>query len=374
MPFNGDFIKRHAEAVSLQNEVCVIHVVRDVNGVVTKDVKFEKSARDGLVEIIIYYYTPSYKISIVDKFLSEIKYRNLYKKAINDYLESTGKPDLVHVHIGMKAGVIALWLKKKMSIPYIISEHWSGFLPESNEKFRDQPVYLRSLWIKVISGSAAISAVSMHLAKAIKKQFGKKEVEVIPNVVDTSVFYPVTSNTNDIRFIHISGLEELKNPHEIIQAFAIVLNKYPEAVLDIFGPENKQLENIVIEKQLEKSIHFYREIPQPELAEYVRKSIALILFSRYETFGCVIIEANACGVPVIVSNIPVFHETVTEGVNGIFVKTFDPIDLAEKMIEMIKTRTAFDSATIVNTISKYRYEMVANQFSELYDNVLSKKN
>lgn len=373
MPFNGDFIKRHAEAVSLLSEVSVIHVVRDTKGVVTKDVKFEESVRDGLIEIIIYYYTPSYKNSIVDKFFSEIKYRNLFKKAINDYLESTGKPDLVHVHIGMKAGVIALWLKKKMSIPYIISEHWSGFLPESNEKFRDQPDYFRSLWKKVISGSAALNAVSMHLAEAIKKHFGKKEVVVIPNVVDTSIFYPATSNTNEIRFIHISGLEELKNPREIIQAFAIVLNKYPEAVLDIFGPENKQLEYIVIENQLEKNIFFHKEIPQPELAEYVRKSIALILFSRYETFGCVIIEANACGVPVIVSNIPVFHETVTEGVNGIFVKTFDPIDLADKMIEMIKTRTAFDSTTIVNTVSRYRYVMVANQFSELYDNVLSKK-
>lgn len=373
MPFNGDFIKRHAEAVSLLSEVSVIHVIRDTKGVVTKDVKFEESVRDGLIEIIIYYYTPSYKNSIVDKFFSEIKYRNLFKKAINDYLESTGKPDLVHVHIGMKAGVIALWLKKKMSIPYIISEHWSGFLPESNEKFRDQPDYFRSLWKKVISGSAALNAVSMHLAEAIKKHFGKKEVVVIPNVVDTSIFYPATSNTNEIRFIHISGLEELKNPREIIQAFAIVLNKYPEAVLDIFGPENKQLEYIVIENQLEKNIFFHKEIPQPELAEYVRKSIALILFSRYETFGCVIIEANACGVPVIVSNIPVFHETVTEGVNGIFVKTFDPIDLADKMIEMIKTRTAFDSTTIVNTVSRYRYVMVANQFSELYDNVLSKK-
>jgi glycosyltransferase involved in cell wall biosynthesis len=373
MPFNGDFIKRHAEAVSLYEDIRVIHIVRDVKGVITNDVLMEEAEKNGLAEKIIYYYTPSFRISILDKFWSELKYRKLYKQAVTDHLEQSGLPDLAHVHVGIKAGSIALWLKKKKTVPYVISEHWSGFLPEANEKLSDQPFYLRSLWKKVVAGATSISAVSAYLANAIRQQFGLKQVRVIPNVVDNSIFYPAAARSDDIRFIHISGLEELKNPKMIIEAFAILKKTYPSAVLDIFGPGEKRLNDPAFEMQAEKGIHFHSEIPQPQLAEFVRRSLALILYSSYETFGCVIIEANACGIPVIVSDIPVFHETVTEGVNGVFTKTNDPLALAERMIEVIKTRSSFNSNAIAATSSKYSYEKVGKQFSDWYHEILSKK-
>ncbi len=373
MPFNGDFIKRHAEAVSLYDDIRVIHIVRDVKGIITKDVLTEESGKNGLNEKIIYYYTPSFRFSLFDKYWSELKYRKLYKQAIADYMEMSGAPDLSHVHVGIKAGTIALWLKKKKKVSYVISEHWSGFLPEADEKINDQPFYLRALWKKVIAEASATSAVSAHLANAMRQQFGLKQVRVIPNVVDTSVFHPAAILSNDIRFIHISGLEELKNPKTIIEAFSIVIRTYPSAILDIFGPGEKRLKDLAAERQAEKNIHFHSEIPQPQLAEFVRRSLALILYSNYETFGCVIIEANACGIPVLVSDIPVFHETVTEGINGIFVKPNDPGALAERMIEMVKTRSSFNSNAIASTSSKYSYENVGKQFSDWYNEILSKK-
>jgi glycosyltransferase involved in cell wall biosynthesis len=373
MPFNGDFIKRHAEAASLYNDICVIHIIRDIKGIITKNVFKEESEKNGLAEKIIYYYTPSFRISLFDKYWSELKYRKLYKQAIADQMKRTGAPELAHVHVAMKAGTIALWLKKKKAIPYVISEHWSGFLPEADEKISDQPFYLRSLWEKTIAGAGAISAVSAELANAIQQQFGLKKISIIPNVVDTSIFYPAASLSNDIRFIHISGLEELKNPRTIIEAFAMVKKTYASAMLDIIGPGENRLKDLAAELQAEKNIHFHNEMAQKELAEFVRRSLALILYSNYETFGCVIIEANACGIPVVLSDIPVFHETVTEGLNGIFVKPNDTTALAERMMEMIKTRSSFNSNAIVSSSSKYSYEKVGKQFSDWYDEILAKK-
>ncbi len=372
MPFNGDFIKRHAEAASLYDDIHVIHIVRDAKGLITKDVLVEESKMNGLAEKIIYYYTPSFRVSLLDKYWSELKYRRLYKQAVVDYIQKSGLPDLAHVHVGMKAGTIALWLKKKKMVPYVISEHWSGFLPEADEKISDQPFYLQVVWKKVIAGASALSAVSGYLAGAIQKQFVVKQLIVIPNVVDTSVFYPSANVSNDLRFIHISGLQELKNPITIIEAFAIVKRTYSSAVMNIFGPDNRRLKEIAAESQIEKDIHFHSEIPQQQLAEFIRQSLALVLYSSYETFGCVIIEANACGIPVVVSDIPVFHETVTEGINGIFAKPNDPAALAERMIEMIKNRTSFNSNAIVSVSSKYSYEKVGKQFSDWYNEISSK--
>lgn len=67
----------------------------------------------------------------------------------------------------------------------------------------------------------------------------------------------------------------------------------------------------------------YEEMSQESLVKFLQPATALILVSSYETFGCVLIEANACGVPVIVSDIPVFHETVKQEVNGVFTKLND---------------------------------------------------
>src|SRR5258706_6567572 len=155
MPFNGDFIKRHAEAVSLYDDVRVIHIVRDTKGIITKDVLTEESGKEGLDEKIIYYYTPSFRISLFDKYWSALKYRKLYKQAVVSYIKRSGLPDLAHVHIALKAGTIALWLKKNKAVPYVISEHWSGFLPEADEKISDHPFYLRSLWKKIMAGARA---------------------------------------------------------------------------------------------------------------------------------------------------------------------------------------------------------------------------
>lgn len=373
MPFNGDFIKRHAEAVSMYDDVQVIYVVRDLNGNVTKDVFIEESVKGGLTEKLIYYYIPPTRLSIINKYLSEKKYRRYFKDAVADYIEKSGIPSLVHVHVGMKTGTIARWIKKKYSVPYIISEHWSGFLQEANENINQQPYYIRLLWKKVIAGASGFSAVSNYLAGAIEKYFPAHQIKVIPNVVNTSIFYPHLTNQTAPQFIHISGLSELKNPTAILKAFTIVKKKYPYAILQVVGPVYKPLKELAIELQLENNIKFYEEMPQQQLSGLIGQSLSLILYSSYETFGCVIIEANACGIPVIVSDIPVFHETVEEGFNGIFVKRNDPEALAERMITMIKNRSLFNSDAIAKkTALLYNYETVGKKFSDWYVEILSK--
>jgi glycosyltransferase involved in cell wall biosynthesis len=190
--------------------------------------------------------------------------------------------------------------------------------------------------------------------------------------VDTSIFYPAISNHSVIRFIHISSLVKFKNVKAIIQAFAILHKEYPSAILDVFGSEGKELKTIVADLQLEKNIHFHSEVPQQVLADYIRQSIALILYSSYETFGCVIIEANACGIPVIVSDIPVFHETVAEGLNGTFVPANNPEALARRMADVINNHVSFSKQAIEASSLKYNYKNVGKQFSNWYNEILSK--
>lgn len=370
-PFNGDFIKRHAEAVSLYDDVHVIYVARDEKGMVTTGVKTETFTKGRLTETIIYYHLKPGFIRAWDKWRSSIRYWQLLKQAIFDYLKINGKPGIVHVQVGMKAGMMARWLYRKMNIPYVVSEHWSGFLPEASESVNDLPAYYRTMWKRILQQANGCSVVSNHLAKGIKSIFGIT-CRVIANVVNTGIFYPAPSASGKWKFIHISGLDDLKNPRQILEAFDIARQTHPAVTLEIFGSQREDIVQYAGSLKLKEQVSFHDEVPQSVLARELNDAAGLILYSSYETFGCVIIEANACGVPVVVSDIPVFHETVTEGENGYFAPPAHPPALASRMLDLIEHKSSFDRNKIAaETAAKYGYDVIGKQISDWYEEVLT---
>lgn len=371
-PFNGDFIKRHAEATSLFENITVIHVVRDVSGVLTKDYLIEDFNSENLREIIGYYYSPANSLRVYDQIVSLRKYRKISGKIINEYFKTNGLPDLVHVHVGMNAGLIAQAIKRKNNIPYVISEHWTGFLSEATDNFNGLSFIQRYLWERVLKNATSISMVSEYLRIAMQKKFPYLEGEIIKNVVNTEIFYPAVSDIEGLNFIHISTLNEFKRPEKIIQAFQKVLSVFPTATLEIFGPKNLRLVTLVDTLNLNQSVFLYREVPQKTLAHHIRKSVALVLYSSYETFGCVIIEANACGVPVVVSDIPVFHENVAEGRNGHFADKESVESLAASMLLVVRERSNLPNKELAEfTEANYGYTTIGAKISQWYRNVIA---
>lgn len=371
-PLAGDFLKRHAEAVSLYAEVHVIHVVRDIEGVITKNILVEENTAPNLRETIVYYGGVFSKWGLYDKFLSEKKYRQLFRE---ESLKSIAlkPPALVHVHIGMKAGTTAVWLKNKFQIPYIVSEQWTGILREASDNFDDRPLYWRLAWQKIVKYADGLTAVSAYLAAEIKHRFKVSDCEVIPNVVDTSIFYRKEHiKSNEQHFVHISTLVDFKNPFLILEAFAIVAKEFPAVKLSIVGPNRDDIIQWIREHNCEENIFLLSEMPQQQLVDYIRGSAALILYSKYETFGCVLIEATACGIPVIASDVPVIRETIHEGENGFFAEKNNSAALAETVKKFIRKGNVLNAEQIAaDTKRKYSYEAVGAKFYSFYKRVLN---
>lgn len=219
-----------------------------------------------------------------------------------------------------------------------------------------------------MNAASGLSTVSRSLGEAISLLKKNIHFTIIPNVVDETVFYPVLQKKETVKkFIHISGLDYQKNPQHMLQAFAIVKKTNPGFTVAVFGPPKKELQTLVVLLGLEKQVQFFDEVPQPQLAGFVRQSHALVLYSRYETFGCVLIEANACGIPVIVSDLPVFHEIVQEEVNGYFVPGENPGALAKKIITFMEKQDPVDGMAIARTATeKYNYAEVGRLLNEFY--------
>ncbi|MBO9660269.1 MAG: glycosyltransferase, partial [Chitinophagaceae bacterium] len=291
----GDFIQRHARAVSRFLDIDLFYIVRDAEGKITRSVKHDVIREGRLTQHIIYYYSSKLPVGTADRLFSYLKYQRLFKSHIKQYISEYGLPSLVHVHVGMKAGMIAEWIRRTCKIPYLISEHWSGFLPESTERFEQLPSYLRQTWEKILVNAAGVSTVSAYLKQQMQRSRPQiVEPVVIPNVVDTDLFHLTEKKSDAVpHFVHVSDLGDHKNPTAIIEAFSILQQKNIAFKLDVFGRHSEKVQMLVDKHGLNDIISFYGEIPQPSLAGYVRKADALILFSQYETFGCVAIEAEA---------------------------------------------------------------------------------
>ncbi len=373
-PLNGDFIQRHARAVSLYHDVTVLFVMRDKSGAVTNDVLTEQATAENLTEQCIYYHVGN-ATGFFSKIISQLRYRQLFKKAIRRYILQNGTPDLVHVHVTLKAGALALWTKKKYGVPFVITEHWTGFLPEAEDYFKKGSAFFQWLCRRVWKRAASISAVSGYLHGHLKKLLPAKDMRIIPNVVDTAVFQPqlFQNPMPHVRFIHVSGLGYQKNAKAIINAFAHIKEKGISFQLHIIAPQQSWLRQLVENLNLSDAVFFNAEMPQAQLAEQMQKADALILYSRYETFGCVVAEAAACGLPAIVSAIAPMHELIKDGVNGVFAESENAAALAEKISWFINNRDRFNAAEIARKAqARFNYKTVGLQFGNWYDAVLKK--
>jgi glycosyltransferase involved in cell wall biosynthesis len=365
--FNGDFIERHAKAVApFVNSLTVIAAVKDDKlslGSSEVECKVE-----GNITTYIIYYGRSRWGETIEKLFSGFMYMSLQRQLFKKILAEKGKPDIVHVHIAMKAGLFARELKRKYNIPYIVTEQWTGYFKIARPNIFSMDFLFRRFTKSILQNAALLLPVSDYLGKAINADITAVKYITIPNVVDTSVFFPVNHPENEIlQLVHISVLGYQKNAEAMIEALSIYKSRKEKFLLQIFGPPPTHIVELVKEKNLEKEIIFRGEVTQPELAPALQAADALVLYSRYETFGCVLIEANACGVPVIVSKFPVFDEFIMEGVNGVFAEGDNPEALATALENFYHHRNDFNKEKIAaDTKERFCYGTVGKIIAEVY--------
>jgi glycosyltransferase involved in cell wall biosynthesis len=370
-PLAGDFIKRHAEALSLYKGVHVIHVekIPDNKKDPSKIIEETDAVYPNLSYVIKYYSV--IQIEGLERIFSFFYSLWLYHSLIKMYIQKNGKPEFLHLHIAERCGWVALYYKWFYHIPYIITEQHTIYLPQA-AKYEKSVGLLNSLAVKLIYKKASfITPVSETLANALKQKFGIKKTKVIYNVVNTSIFYPVEkSGENAVpAFIHISTLTPQKNPEQMLEAFALLKHEHKtNFILHIVGPQHKHLTDLIEQLRIHNNIVWHRETSQPNLAALMHSADAFVLYSRYETFGCVNIEAIACGLPVIVSDIPVFREYLKEGPTAWFAKGESPADLAAALHSFINSTKVLPEV-VSRYAAQFDYETIGGQIEKIYNEV-----
>lgn len=357
--FDGDFIQRHARAAAIKNDIHVIFV-KPVYA--EREVEEEWNYVTGLTEQLIYFRRHT---GLFGKWKQFSTWQHLFRNAVKNYISKNGLPDCVHVHIPWKAGLIGIWIKKKYHLPYIISEHWGIY----DEKVGN--LAFRKMLNKIYDESGALVTVSRYLASAIEKTMNKKTDAVLPNVVDTSLFHVSSEKYSKFTFIHVSNMAPVKNVAGILEAFRLLTGSTSGSDIQLIMIGNRNNEYVKMADAmglLNISVFFRGEIPYVEVAEEMKRSHCLVLFSNSETFSCVTAEALCSGISVIVPNTGALPELVNEN-NGILIIPGDIKQLRDAM-ETVLSGDKKGTQDFSGLASKqYGYQAVSEAFASLYSAV-----
>ncbi len=177
--------------------------------------------------------------------------------------------------------------------------------------------------------------------KYVENGIPEEKCTVIYNGVDLDKFKPEKRDTNSEELIitSIGRLEKWKGQEILVKAAPIVIQKFPDVKFWIIGdgPETKNLESMVEKLQLTHQFKFWGKIEN--VLTYLQQTKIFVHNSiEAEPFGRVIIEAMACGLPVISTDLGGPKEIIKDGENGFLLSPNNPEILAEKIEFLIKNK------------------------------------
>lgn len=358
-PTNGNFVQRHAEAVSLLHDVEILHAIGDSKQ--NQTYLFDDQIINGIRTLLVYYQNSKNPLL---NFSRRIK---AYKKGFS----KMQTPDLVHGNILYKSMLFAVYLKKKFKIPFVISEHWSGFLEINKKNLSVAELFFAKL---IARNAEFILPVSCYLENDLKKIVVSQKMKVIGNVVDTKIFHLKKKQNKEFTFLHISNLIPLKNPDKIVAAAIRLRKEFSNFHLQIGGDGDvNSLKKRIYQNDAQTFISTFPMLTLKGVAMKMQQSDCFILFSNYENFPCVLLESLSTGTPVITTKVGGIPEVIN-ATNGLLISNSEA-ELYEAMKNVLLGKENFDIPEKLHQYIDQHFSMekIAYKFDEIYQQVLHKK-
>jgi teichuronic acid biosynthesis glycosyltransferase TuaC len=279
--------------------------------------------------------------------------------------------DVIHAHFIYPDGVVGARLARRYGVPLVITEHafWQPWL--------DQYPLVRKQAVAAAHASAFHIAVSQSVRQNIAQFTGESDrLRVIPVGVDMEVFTPLPAGQQpeSDSILYVGRIHETKGVDVLLNAMRLLVERRPTVRLSLIGgsfypqwrEQEERLKRLAEEINLIQHVRFLGVQPSDQVAEAMRRSTLLVLPSRRETLGAVLIEALACGTPVVATRCGGPEDVVTESV-GRLVPKEDPSSLAEAMEEVLDQRQRYDRQMLRKYVADhFSWNRVAEQTIELY--------
>lgn len=293
----------------------------------------------------------------------------------------TEKLDLLHVHYAVPHAVSAALGKDMVNskIGVITTLHGTDVTILGHDPG------LRNTVRYGIDKSTITTAVSESLRlETLELIEPKKDIVTIYNFIDENKYIPVDPGTLKSDFgikldekviIHISNFREVKRIPDIIESFRGVLKEIDAKLLLVGdGPEKVEMEALVIELGIQDQVIFTGK--RDDLPELLAISDIMFHLSEKEAFGLVLLEALACGLPSVATDVGGIPEVIEDGVNGFLVSLGDTDAATQKALLLLKDDriyATFSENGMATAANKFHSSTIVDQYEKLYYEVAGNK-
>jgi N-acetyl-alpha-D-glucosaminyl L-malate synthase BshA len=287
--------------------------------------------------------------------------------------------DLLHVHYAIPHSISAILaresLKPSRRLPVITTLHGTDItLVGADRSYLPITKY-------GLTQSDGVTAISNYLKQATIETFGFDKIEVIPNFICGEDYLrravphlcKELSPNDEPLLVHVSNFRPVKRPVDCVEILSHVLKCGIKARLVMVGDgsERSLCQHRARCLGIEKFCSFVGK--QPNIADYLSASDVLLLPSEQESFGLAALEAMACEVPVIATNVGGIPEVVTDNETGFLSAVGDVEKMSEDAARLLNDedmRHEFGSRARESALSRYRTDLVIPKYIEFYEKVL----
>lgn len=299
-----------------------------------------------------------------------------FVRRLADRLHREQPFDLIHAHFLYVDGVLAARLGRRYGIPVVTTEHsiWGPTL--------DRFPAIRRQVMGALPHIRLVTAVSEAVRASLRASVGDRvPIWILPNVVDEKAFTAPRADEpwDPEQLLFVGQIRRVKGLDVLVRALARLRQRRPGVRLKVIGAtfypaqeaDWREVQELVRQLNLQSHIDFAGEASPREVAAAMRGSAVLVLPSRREALGAVILEALASGTPVVATRCGGPEEVVTPDV-GRLVPSDDPDALAAALDEVLTLRPSFDRARLrAYVTARYGGDAVAARMREVYSEVLS---
>jgi glycosyltransferase involved in cell wall biosynthesis len=367
----GNYVERHITAIAQQVSVVVLYVHSDAN-LQRGEYQLKESIENNYPVIRVFFKKHKRNLPILSNIIRFFRFTKAQWKGYTHVVKGFGKPHITHVHHLTRTTLLALFLKYVYQIPFLITEHWSGFLSE-RKAYKGWIKILLARW--AVKKASCITCVSTAIKIGMQQMGLRGNFEVIPNVVNTTLYKPSGKRTatSKKKIVHISRLDtHVKNVAGILQATKLLANLRSDFELHFIGDgaEAEKQKQLALSLELPKEmVTFHGYKSEQEVAALLADAACLVIFSNYESQSCVMLEAFACGIPVIGTRVGGIPELLNPG-RGILIDKQDVNGLCLAMESILNNTCQFDGKSIRDfAIAHFAQQVIGKSFSQIYDNI-----
>jgi glycosyltransferase involved in cell wall biosynthesis len=356
--WRGVFIQEQVKALSLTNDITVVYFKADYSHFAPfSKYRFLKET-DGKITI--------YEVTVNKSFpvITQLKYLSNTYSFIKNEILSRKKIDIIHSHLSYPAGFLGTIIQKRKQIPNILTEHsWV------KRYFRSQIHKFCVLY--AFKESSCIISVSKALKEDINL-YCNREVKIVPNVVEVGKFQiPEPEKRKTLNLGILGGMGNFRKGLDVLlKSVSLLKNMDLQVHIGGDGIYLERFKKMAKELGVYEKCKFYGEILPAEINNFYSRLDIYVLASRDETFGVVIVEAMACGLPVIATKCGGPEEIITRD-TGVLVEKENAEELAGAIVSVSENLALYNRNIIREyALEKYGRQAFVTEITRIYKDVL----